>query len=96
MISDLSTMVTAIGALAAVLALVLALARLARRGGFASRPATGRALSVEEVLPLDTRRRLHLLRCGEHRVLLLTGGADDLVVGWLPDGEQQAGREREA
>jgi flagellar protein FliO/FliZ len=87
MLQDMTSVVTAIGALAAVLALVLVVGRLARAGGFGPRPTSGRTLAVEEVLPLDTRRRLHLLRCGEHRVLLLTGGADDLVVGWLPEQE---------
>lgn len=46
----------------------------------------GRAgpLAVEQVLALDARRRLVLVRCGARRVLLLTGGGSDVVVGW-PD-----------
>ena len=40
-------------------------------------------LPVQDVLALDPRRRLHLVRCDERRVLLLTGGAQDVVVGWL-------------
>jgi flagellar protein FliO/FliZ len=35
------------------------------------------------VLALDARRRLHLVKCGQRRVLLLTGGAQDIVVGWV-------------
>jgi flagellar protein FliO/FliZ len=48
--------------------------------------ARGGALSAEAVLALDTRRRLHLVRCGGRRVLLLTGGEQDLVVGWIEAG----------
>ena len=33
------------------------------------------------------RRRLHLVRCEDRRVLVLTGGAQDLVIGWLEPGE---------
>ncbi len=43
------------------------------------------ALAVLEALAIDPRRRLHLVRCDERTVLLLTGGAEDLVVGWLPE-----------
>ena len=39
---------------------------------------------VEESVALDTRRRLVLVRCDEKSLLLLTGGAQDQVVGWLP------------
>jgi flagellar protein FliO/FliZ len=43
----------------------------------------GGALQVEQVIPLDPRRRLLLVRAGTRRVLLLTGGPQDVVVGWL-------------
>jgi flagellar protein FliO/FliZ len=75
--------VTAIAALAAVLALICLAGRLARGGGLAQRPAAGRLLAVEDVLALDGRRRLHLVRCDQRRLVLLTGGAQDIVVGWL-------------
>jgi flagellar protein FliO/FliZ len=76
-----------LAALAAVIGLVL----LARRAlallppGFAPRsvPVRGGALALEQVLALDTRRRLVLVRCGERRLLLLTGGTRDLALGWL-------------
>jgi flagellar protein FliO/FliZ len=47
--------------------------------------ATARAgpLRLEQTLALDTRRRLLLVRCGPRTVLLLTGGGQDVVVGWL-------------
>ncbi len=83
MVTIFTSIVTAIAALAAVLALISLAGRLARVGGIAQRPATGRLLAVEDVLALDARRRLHLVKCGQRRVLLLTGGAQDIVVGWI-------------
>jgi hypothetical protein len=41
------------------------------------------SLALEQVLAIDARRRLVLARCGERRVLLLTGGTSDIVLGWL-------------
>ena len=42
-----------------------------------------RANGIEGVTQDAPRRRLLLVHCGERRVLLLTGGAQDVVVGWL-------------
>jgi len=75
----------AIGALLGVLGLIVLLARGARRlglGGVGPRP--GRRLAMQEVLPIDARRRLLLVRCDGREVLLLTGGGQDLALGWLP------------
>jgi flagellar protein FliO/FliZ len=83
MVIGITSVVTAVIALLAVLGLIWLAGRAARIGGMARRPATGGALSVQDVLALDARRRLHLIECGEHRVLLLTGGVQDIVVGWL-------------
>jgi flagellar biogenesis protein FliO len=77
------TSVLTVVALVAVLGLIWLAGRAARFGGMARRPATGGLLSVQDVLALDARRRLHLIKCDERRVLLLTGGAHDVVVGWL-------------
>jgi flagellar protein FliO/FliZ len=74
---------TAGAALLGVLALILLAGRLARRAGLAPRPGQGR-LSIEESLALDARRRLVLVRCDGRGLLLLTGGPQDQVVGWLP------------
>ena len=79
-----STIFVVAGALGAVLGLIALAARLVRLSGFAPRVTPGRSLAVQEVLALDSRRRLHLVRCGHRRVLLLTGGTADVVVGWLP------------
>ena len=47
--------------------------------------STAPALRMERVLALDARRRLSLVQVGGRHVLLLTGGAQDQVVGWLPE-----------
>jgi flagellar protein FliO/FliZ len=46
---------------------------------------TRRLLSIQEMLPLDGKRRLVMVRCGERNLLLLIGGAQDRVVAWLED-----------
>ncbi|MBV9250062.1 MAG: flagellar biosynthetic protein FliO [Acetobacteraceae bacterium] len=88
--SSLPSFVTAIAALSLVLALIWVGARLARAGGFAARFGGGRELAVLETVSLDSRRRVHLVRCGQRRVLLLTGGGSDVVAGWLPQEESEA------
>lgn len=87
MIPDIATIATAIAALAVVLALVVAAGRLARASGFKVNPGRSRLLAVDETIALDSRRRLHLVRCGGRQVLLLTGGGSDTVVGWVPEQE---------
>lgn len=76
-----ATWLLAAAALAGILALLLLLARGAQRFGLA--PAGNGRLSVQAVLPLDSRRRLVLIRCDGREALLLTGGPQDVVVGWL-------------
>ncbi|RYJ03122.1 MAG: hypothetical protein EON47_05205 [Acetobacteraceae bacterium] len=80
---DAGQWLQAAGALAAVVLLIWLLSRGLRRGGLA--PREGRRLAVQEVLALDPRRRLLLLRCDGREVLVLTGGAQDAVLGWLPE-----------
>ncbi len=82
MTMDPISWIAAAGALAAVLGLILMAGKLARHAGLA--PQAGKRLRVEESVALDTRRRLVLVRCDEKSLLLLTGGAQDQVVGWLP------------
>lgn len=83
MVIGTTSILTAIAALVAVLALIWVAGRIARFGGMARRPVSGGVLAVQDVLALDARRRLHLISCDRRRVLLLTGGAQDVVVGWL-------------
>jgi flagellar protein FliO/FliZ len=81
MIVPVETWLLAIALLAGIVALLLLLARGAQRFGLA--PAVGRRLKTEEVLPLDSRRRLVIVRCDGREALLLIGGPQDVVVGWL-------------
>lgn len=72
---------TVAGALALVLALLWLVARLARRGGLAS--AGPRRVRVVEATALDGRRRAVILRVDGREALFLTGGPQDVFVGWL-------------
>jgi len=84
MIGGFASIGGALAALVLVLAAIGLAARGARFAGFARRPAGARLLEVEDVIALDTRRRVHVIRCGARRALLLTGGAHD-VVAWLDE-----------
>ncbi len=87
MVIGYTSILYAAAALVAVLALIWLAGRAARLGGMARRPTTGGVLAVQDVLALDARRRLHLIACDGQRVLLLTGGAQDIVIGWLESRE---------
>ncbi|HUB14205.1 MAG TPA: hypothetical protein VMB34_19800 [Acetobacteraceae bacterium] len=83
MLLGLSSVLTAVAALAVVVALVWGCARAVRLSGLVPRPSGDRLLSLRDSLALDPRRRLLVVSCGARDVVLLTGGAQDLVVGWL-------------
>jgi flagellar protein FliO/FliZ len=72
-------------ALVGVLALIGLLARLLQFTGWRTSPQTGRSLIVRETVALDPRRRHHLVEYADRRVIVLTGGSQDLVVGWVRD-----------
>jgi len=72
-------------ALIGVLALIGLSARLFQFSGWRTASRTGRTLIVRETVALDPRRRLHLVQCADRQVILLTGGGQDLVVGWVRD-----------
>ena len=91
--SPFTTTLTALAALVVVLGLVWLAGRAARWGGLAPRPSGGRRIVLEDALAIDARRRLTLVRCDDRTVLLLTGGAQDLVVGWLPDQSSVVSRQ---
>ncbi len=78
-----ATILSALTALAGVIGLILLVGRFVRTQPLTRRGAG--ALAAREILALDQRRRLHLVRCAGREVLLLTGGPQDVVVGWLPD-----------
>ncbi|HXQ51249.1 MAG TPA: flagellar biosynthetic protein FliO [Stellaceae bacterium] len=71
------------GALFLVVGLILALAWIARRLGVMGRLAatgTKRRLAIVEVLPLDAKRRLVLLRRDGAEHLVLIGLTGDIVI----------------
>jgi flagellar protein FliO/FliZ len=80
---SLANLLTAGIALLFVLGLILLLVRLLRATGLAPQ-AAGQRLKLQEALALDARRRIIILRCDGREVLLLTGGPQDLCLGWLP------------
>jgi flagellar protein FliO/FliZ len=74
-----------VSVLAAVLMLILAGTRLLQIGLWRSQAKPGRTLVLRESIALDSRRRVHLVQCGTREVILLTGGTQDVVVGWTQD-----------
>ena len=90
--SSISPFLLTIPALAAVLTLIWlaqVLYRFGSRSGWLKLPAVGVTpglprLALVQALPIDAKRRLHLVRCDSGHVLLLTGGSQDLMLGWVP------------
>lgn len=85
MIGQTQTMLLVVGALIGVLGLIGLAARLFQMGVWRAQPRQGRTLILRESVALDPRRRVHLLQCGQRQVVLLTGGSQDLVIGWIQD-----------
>lgn len=72
-----------VGALVLVVALIFAVAWVAKRLGLGGRIAAARGkrrLSIQEVLPLDSKRRLVLLKRDGVEHLVLLGVNDDVVI----------------
>lgn len=88
---QISSLILALWSLAVVLGLIWG-AQLLSRGLLARGvlPKGGGRLMAVQSLALDSRRRLHLVACDGRQVLLLTGGAQDVVVGWLPAAGEPA------
>ncbi len=89
-----SSILLAVLSLIVVVGLILGAGRIARAGFQTLKPRLpgGDRIALVQVLALDPRRRLHLVRCDGRHVLLLTGGGQDLVVGWAdrPPAAEQA------
>jgi flagellar protein FliO/FliZ len=79
------TILPAIGVLVGIIGLIAAVAKLAHFTGWHAPSQPGRTLVLRESIALDPRRRVHLVQCGDRQVVLLTGGGQDVVVGWVPD-----------
>jgi flagellar protein FliO/FliZ len=86
----IQAILTAGAALGAVLGIIVLAGRGARMLRLA-RPSAGRRLVLGEALALDRTRRLHLVALDGRELLLLTGGATDLVVTWLPSSQTGSG-----
>ncbi len=81
-----SDALSAAGALVLVVGSIFLL-RYGSRFVASRRPrAAGTPLWLAGQLGLDGRRRLHLVQCGGSQVLLLTGGASDVMLPWPPSG----------
>nr|WP_220792061.1 flagellar biosynthetic protein FliO [Gluconacetobacter azotocaptans] len=70
--------------------IVVALILLSRYGlkflePYLSRGRRTRNLAVLETLAIDPRRRVSLISCGKKKGLILTGGGNDLFLGWIED-----------
>jgi flagellar protein FliO/FliZ len=91
---DLDQYIKFIGALLFVVVLIVVVAWLMRRiglGGVATGAMRHRRLSLVEVMPLDAKRRLVLVRQDSREHLILLSATGDLVVGSGPaDGFQAA------
>lgn len=78
----------ALPALVLVLGLIWLTGRLARGFGLNrlnARVPSGGRLRIVERLPVDANRQLLLTSCDGQEVLVLTGSAQDLNLGWLSD-----------
>ena len=82
--SSLVSLLTALAALVFVVCLIWLAGRALRLTRLASGATTGRRLSITDSLALGPRRRLLLIRCDGKDLLLLTGGAQDVMLGWVP------------
>jgi flagellar protein FliO/FliZ len=85
MFDSLTGLLTSAAALAGIVGLILLIGRALRYVSFTRSGPPGRLLVVKDSIALDARRRLHLIQHGDRSVLLLTGGATDLVVGWVEE-----------
>jgi hypothetical protein len=82
MFDSLTSLATSAFALAGIIGVIMLIGRVLRHTSLGRPARSGRLLIVTDTIALDTRRRLHLVQHGERSVLLMTGGSNDLVVGW--------------
>lgn len=81
---------SALLALGLTLALIWLAARLLMmvsprlRSGAPGTSSGAAILTLESVTPIAPRRRVMVLRYGEQRLAVLTGGPQDVSLGWLP------------
>jgi flagellar protein FliO/FliZ len=82
---QIGSLLLALLGLGVVLGLVVLSGRAARAMGLPRRlgHSGGGRLAAVQALALDSRRRLHLLRCDDRHFLVLTGGGQDVFIGWV-------------
>jgi flagellar biogenesis protein FliO len=78
------SILTGASSLAAIIAFIVLITRLMRHRLMTVTGQPNRTLKLCETLPIDPKRRVHLLECEGGRVLLLTGGSQDQFLGWVP------------
>jgi hypothetical protein len=83
MADSLIALLTSVAALGGIVGVILLIGRVLRHTSLVRPRSSGRLLIVKDTIALDARRRLHLVQHGDRQVLLLTGGASDIVVGWV-------------
>ena len=91
---SLTSLTLALPALALVLGLIGVTGRIARWSGLPAwtaqrRPGASR-LQIVETLRLDPKRKLLLLACDGREALVMAGGGQDVLVGWLPAANERA------
>jgi len=79
-----SSLLSALAALVFVVCLIWLTGRGLRMTRSASLPFVGKRLAVIDSLALGPRKRLLLIHCDGKDLLLLTGGTQDILLGWLP------------
>mgnify|MGYP005810352933 CR=1 FL=1 len=74
----------AVAALVTVLALIWGSAKALRVTKIVrTDPRRNKSMAILEVLNIDSQRRLVLATCENKRMLLMIGGRQDLLIGWL-------------
>ena len=77
------SILTGVSSLAAIVAFIVLITRFLRHRLMAAAGHPNRSLKLCETLAIDPKRRVHLLECEGNRVLLLTGGGQDQILGWV-------------
>jgi flagellar protein FliO/FliZ len=81
--SSPASLLTALAALVFVVCLIWLAGRALRYVRTVTGTPIGKRLSVTDSLPVGQHRRLLLVRCDGREFLLLTGGTQDIMLGWL-------------
>lgn len=80
---NVQSVLVAACSLASIIAILLLGTRLVRLRLMSPRIQSTKALRLCETLPLDPKRRIHLLECDGNKLLVMTGGGSDQVIGWV-------------